>query len=117
MTDPLKALLQHFNIPQHNLPVNSRYHHVGTTVREGQDGQPIVYLKRRFVPPPEQYLSQQAHLVKHRERLDNITADYLGDPEQFWQIADANAAMKPQELTEKTGRKLIIPQASGISGF
>ena len=28
-------------------------------------------------------------------------AQYLGDPEQFWRICDANGAMRPEELTEE----------------
>jgi hypothetical protein len=56
-------------------------------------------------------------MVQQGERLDNITAKYLADPEQFWQLADANLAMKPQELTEATGRILRIPQGKGLSGF
>ena len=37
------------------------------------------------------------------DRLDNITAKYLGDPEQFWRMCDANGAMRPEELTETIG--------------
>ena len=34
------------------------------------------------------------------DRLDNVSAQYLGDPEQFWRLCDANNAMEPEELTE-----------------
>lgn len=83
---------------------------------EGSGQQPVIYLRRRFVPPPDYYFGQQTHKVQEGERLDNITAKYLGSPEQFWQIADANLAMNPEELTEETGRLLRIPQGYGISG-
>ena len=43
------------------------------------------------------------------DRLDNITANYLGDPEQFWLLCDANNAMHPDELTAQIGQKLRIP--------
>ena len=46
----------------------------------------------------------QYRVVKQGDRLDNITANYLDDPEQFWRICDANDAMRPDELTETVGR-------------
>ena len=114
--DPLQALLQSGQLPTNNFPVTSRYHYIETAMFDGPDNQPMVYLKRRFIPQPESYFSTQQHIVQQGERLDNITAKYLVDPEQFWQLADANLAMKPRELTEATGRILRIPQSTGISG-
>ena len=115
--DPIQALFNSAQIQTNNFPITSRYHHIEMTTIDGLDDQPIVYLKRRFIPPPEHYFSIQQHIVQQRERLDNITAKYLIDPEQFWQLADANLSMQPQELTERIGRILNIPQASGLSGF
>ncbi len=118
MTDPIQALLlKATGQPANNLPVSSRYHPVGTAEMDGPDGLPIVYLKRRFVPQPGHYSSVQQHTVQQGERPDTVTAQYLGDPEQFWQLADANGLMKPRELTEDTGKVLRIPQSAGISGF
>ena len=54
------------------------------------------------------------HMVTEGERLDNITAQYLGDPEQFWRVCDANGAMRPDELTETIGRRLRITLPEGI---
>ena len=51
------------------------------------------------------------------ERLDNIAAQYLGDPTLFWRLADANGAMRPEELTETVGRKLRITMPEGITGI
>ncbi len=115
--DPIQALLKSAQLQTNNFPVTSRYHHVETAVFDGADDEPVVYLKRRFIPPPEHYYSTQQHIVEQGERLDNITAKYLVDPEQFWQLADANSAIKPQELTESIGRILRIPQGTGLSGF
>jgi hypothetical protein len=50
------------------------------------------------------------------DRLDTIAAKYLGDPEQFWRIADANGAMRPEELTDAIGDKLHITLPQGIGG-
>jgi nucleoid-associated protein YgaU len=48
------------------------------------------------------------HTVTQGERLDNITARYLGDPEQFWQICDANNEMRPDDLTKEIGSIIRI---------
>ena len=117
MNDPIQSLLQAVQVSGNNFPVTSRYHQLKTARMDGPDGLPIVYLKRRFIPSPEHYLSNEQHTVVKGERLDNITAKYLVDPTQFWQVADANLAMRPQELTAEPGRKLRIPQGSGISGI
>ena len=58
----------------------------------------------------------QEHVVGQGDRLDNITARYLGDPEQFWRVCDANRAMRPEELTEEIGRRLRITLPEGIPG-
>jgi hypothetical protein len=77
----------------------------------------VVYLKRRFLPQPENFALLQEHIVTEDERLDNITAKYLGDPEQFWRVADANRAMRPEELVETVGRRLRITLPEGIPGI
>jgi hypothetical protein len=53
------------------------------------DGRPIAYLRRRFIPQPEQFSLLMEHTVVQGDRLDNVVAQYLGDPEQFWRVADA----------------------------
>jgi hypothetical protein len=84
----------------------SRYYNISLLEHETPDGKKIVYLRRRFV--------LQEHSVAEGERLDNITAQYLGDPEQFWRLCDANDAMRPEELTETVGRRLRITLPEGI---
>ena len=46
------------------------------------------------------------------DRLDNVTAVYLGDPEQFWRVCDANNALRPAEM-EEDGRRIVIPAING----
>ena len=99
-----------------NFQPTSRYFGIETAAIETPDGKTIVYLKRRFVPPPERFSLLQEHAVAQGERLDNITARYLGDPEQFWRVCDANGAMRPDELTETIGRRLRITLPEGIPG-
>ena len=117
MSDPLQALLQGAAKP--NLfPPNSRYSGIDTGTLTTVDGKAIVYLRRRFIPSPEQFALLQEYTVVEgdRDRLDNIAAKYVGDPERFWQIADANAAMAPEELTEIVGGILRITLPAGTPG-
>lgn len=97
-------------------PMTSRYHGIPTAMLTTVDGRTINYLRRRFVPSPERFTLLVEYAVVEGDRLDNITAQYLGDPEQFWRICDANAAMSPEELTETIGRRLRITLPEGMSG-
>ena len=99
-----------------NFPPTSRYALTPTASFVRADGTPVTYLKRRFVPAPENLALLQWHQVVQGERLDNITTKYLGDPEQFWRLCDANRALRPQELTETIGGKLRITLPEGIPG-
>ena len=94
----------------------SRYNGIDTSTWLTADGRIIIYVQRRFLPPPERFALLQEHVVTQGERLDNITATYLGDPEQFWRLCDANGAMRPDELTETVGRRLRITLPEGIPG-
>ncbi len=72
----------------------------------------IRYLRRRFVPSSGGVTTLVEHTVAQGERLDNITARYLGDPTQFWRVCDANTVLRPEELTEQVGRviRIALPQ-------
>jgi len=119
MIDPNQAfqqLLQLGGARAAQFPPNSRYSAIETATLETSDGRTIIYLRRRFVPAPERFALLQEHVVTEGERLDNITARYMGDPEQFWRVCDANRAMRPDELTETIGRRLRITLPEGIPG-
>lgn len=115
MSDPLQALLQGPAKPI-LFPPTSRYAAIETGQLTTTDGKTVVYLRRRFVPPPERFALLQEYIVVQGDRLDNITATYLDDPEQFWRICDANGAVRPDELTEIVGRRLRITLPEGIPG-
>ncbi len=95
-------------------PVTSRYHTVPTATWTSPAGREIVYLRRRFLPGAAQVVVLAEHSVVQGDRLDNVTALYLGDPEQFWRLCDANDAMLPAELTGEIGRWLRIPLLQGV---
>jgi hypothetical protein len=93
----------------------SRYYTIETaniTMTTGDgDRREVRYVKRRFIPSSEGMTTLVEHRVAQGERLDNITARYLGDPTQFWRIADANNVLRPEELTEEIGTviKIALP--------
>jgi hypothetical protein len=93
----------------------SRYYNIPVAELETALGKKVVYLRRRFVPAPERFEVIQEHVVSEGDRLDNLAAHYLGDPELFWRLCDANGAVRPDELTETVGRRLRITLPEGIS--
>jgi nucleoid-associated protein YgaU len=92
----------------------SRYYGLATAILHVSEDREIVYLRRRFVPQAERFALLEEHVVVAGDRLDNVTARYLGDPEQFWRIADANRAMQPAELVATIGRRLRITLPEGV---
>ena len=96
-------------------PINSRYHETQRAEFVTKDGTKIPFLRRRFVPPAGRFELVEEHTVTGGDRLDNIAAQFLGDPEQFWRIADANNAMRPEDLIV-IGQKLKITLPEGLSG-
>lgn len=116
MTDLVQALIQAGVLKTASFPPNSRYHGIATAEFKTANGKTIVYLRRRFVPPPESFALLQEHTLTQGDRLDNLAAQYLGDPQQFWRLCDANGAMRPEELTETVGRKLRITLPEGVPG-
>jgi nucleoid-associated protein YgaU len=116
MTDPLKALLEAGEINTTLFAPTSRYYTIDTATYETSDKTTVVHLRRRFIPSPEEYIQQQEHTIVQNDRLDNLSNQYLGDPEQYWQLCDANGAIKPDEITENIGGKLRITLPKGIPG-
>jgi hypothetical protein len=119
MIDPnqaLQQLLQPGSLLAGLFPPTSRYYGIETTILETAEGKKIIYLRRRFVPPPERFELLQEYVVTQGDRLDNITAKFLNDSEQFWRLCDANRAMRPEEL-ETIGRRLRITLPEGIPGM
>jgi hypothetical protein len=94
-------------------PRTSRYFDIPIAELTEPGDHVIPYLRRRFPPPTSGTVIFAEHQVEQGDRLDNITARYLGDPEQFWRICHANQTMRPDELTEETGRWIQIPMPAG----
>ena len=97
-------------------PSTSRYAATPTTTFTTADGQPITYLKRRFLPQSSTLALITQHRVQIGDRLDTISAEYLGDSLQFWQICDANDAVNPDDLLTSIGALLRITLPAGVPG-
>jgi len=115
MTDITKLLQQLGAKPSLFTP-SSRYKDTTVATMEGNDGESIVYLKRRFVPKAETFTLLGEHTVTEGERIDNIANQHLGDPERFWQICDANDVLHPDELSKTPGHRIRITLPQGIQG-
>ena len=87
----------------------SRYYTLETATMTTPDGKQVSYLRRRFLPRGRDLPLLVEATVQQGDRLDLITARTLGDPTQFWRMADANDAMNPLELTDEAGAVLKVP--------
>lgn len=97
-------------------PGNSRYQGAEVLRWTREDGVEIAYLAARVVPDPARFTPIGEHVVAEGDRLDNIAAQRLGDPELAWRIADANRAMRPGALTEGSGARLRITLPEALGG-
>lgn len=88
---------------------NSRYYQLETALLTGADGRLIRYKRRRFLPQGERLPLLVEVVVAQGDRLDQIAARTLGDPEQYWRVCDANDAMNPADLTAAPGQSLRVP--------
>ncbi len=84
----------------------SRYETVPEAIHRDASGREIPYKRLRKLPSPA---SATTRTVERGDRLDRVAYGLYRDPEQFWRLADANAATRPEELTEELGRVLAVP--------
>ena len=116
MTDPLKNFMQGNALAPAAFPPDSRYHGLDTARWTLPNGETVAYVRRRFVPPAENFATVSEHQVVEGDRPDNLAASYLGDPQQYWRLCDSNAVLHPGELVETIGRSLRITLPEGLPG-
>jgi len=97
-------------------PANSRYQSTETRQLTLADGTVVIYLARRFLPPLGSLAIMQTTTVAQGDRVDNLAARFVGDPEQFWRLCDANPVLRAEELTETPGRVIAVALPDGIPG-
>jgi hypothetical protein len=107
--------LQLAALPPVALPRSSRYYGI-EVARVEIDGRTHTFFRRRFVPDPKRFAAVGEHVVTQGQRLDQIAATALGDPELFWRLCDANRGVRPDELTEEIGRRLLVTLPEGVPG-
>jgi hypothetical protein len=115
MTDPIQLLIDAGAIPGSPFVAQSRYNGVPLALLQRRPDEPgQVYVKRRFIPAPSALAIAVRHAVQSLDRPDLLGAKYLGDPLLYWRIADANAVVDPNELTDTPGRRVAIPLPPGM---
>lgn len=88
----------------------SRYEHIAeATITDGR-GVIRRYKRMRFIPAVEPV---QGDIVRLGDRPDLIAYRTLGDPEQFWRLADVNRVLKPADLSAAPGRRIGVPGPGG----
>jgi hypothetical protein len=115
MNNSTPAIFQN-TVPTNPFATTSRYYGLPTATITTTDGTTVTYVRRRFIPPPESYSLLFLHPVVDGDRLDNITAKYFGDPEQFWRVCDANNVLDPDDLTATPGQSIRITLPQGVPG-
>lgn len=100
MNDPVEMLLAQAAGASSPFAENSRYRRLEIATGELPDGRQVRFVRRRFVPQPEQLATLAERVVVSGDRLDNLAQQYYGDPELFWQICDSNRALRPADLTD-----------------
>lgn len=115
MTDPIQLLIDAGAIPSAPFVPQSRYHSVPLALLQRRPETPgLVYVRRRFIPAPSTMTIAGRHVVRALDRPDLLGANYFGDPLLYWRIADANAVVDPNELTDHPGRRINIPLPPGM---
>ncbi|HVZ41614.1 MAG: LysM domain-containing protein [Bacteroidetes bacterium] len=89
----------------------SRYYSlpVAEITIDARDGtrRTVHYVRRRFIPDVISVIADE-YMVNDGDRLDNLTAQYLGLPTLFWRICDSNHQLNPFGLLTEPGSSIII---------
>lgn len=117
MSDPLKELLAADAVPKAAFPPTSRYTATEVTEHDPGDGSPAIpHLGRRLCPQPSRFATRYSVQIVEADRRDLLAARHLGDPELWWQLADANGVGDPRALTDEPGSTIRITMALDIPG-
>jgi len=100
----------------YSFPPTSRYYGLPIAVLVLPDGRRLPYLRRRLVPRPGRFAAIAQYSVQEGDRPDSVAASQIGDPLAFWRLADANAALQPEDMTAQPGRSLRITLPEGFPG-
>jgi hypothetical protein len=88
---------------------NSRYYGLTVRKRTNAAGMSETFVARRIIPAMARYRALDRHRTDGDERIENLSADYLGDSELYWRICDANGDEDPGLSAQPIGRLITIP--------
>lgn len=114
MDDPIDAFKKASGLAQPDFAPSSRYANVPVAHWVTPDGRHIRYVRRRFLPDPEEFALLHQHRVEQGDRLDNLADKYYSDPQEYWRICDSNATANPDDLTRVPGARIRITLPQGI---
>ena len=114
-TDPVQLLIQAGAITTDPFAPNSRYRGIAQGLHVRAAGDPgLRYLLRRFIAQRRDLRVAFEHIVHGGERPDLLSAQTLGDAELYWRVADVNAVIDPNQVTDTIGARVLIPQPPGL---
>ena len=117
MADPLQELLAAGAISTTTFLPTSRYAAVGVDAWDPGTGEPTVpFLRRRLCPRGKLFALLYEARIAEGDRRDVLAARHLNSVELWWQLADANGAIDPRDLTIPVGRSLRIALPEGVPG-
>ena len=93
----------------------SRYENISDASLADKAGRAIKYKRMRFIPQVSAPPRMSVRIVLG-DRPDLLSFRTIGDPEQFWRLADSNGALHPNELTARVGARIRITLPEGIPG-
>lgn len=89
----------------------SRYYNlpIAEITIDARDGtqRTVHYVRRRFIPDVISVIADE-YVVNDGDRLDNLTAQFLGLPTLFWRICDSNHVLNPFDVLNEPGSRIII---------
>lgn len=117
MTDPVQLLIDAGAIPTSPFGPSSRYAGVAIARYKTSRFDPgVPYVRRRFLPRRTELAIAVEHAITSGDRVDLLAAHYLGDPELYWHLVDANFQDDPLALTATPGERIVIPHPPGAAG-
>ena len=121
MPDPVLEMLAAGVVPSATLAATSRYKDVGVstwqpTAPPGEESLPVPFLRRRLCPGEDRFSVLYVVRVVEGDRRDRLGQQHLGDPELWWQLADADGVIDPDDLTRTIGRSLRVTLPVDVPG-
>lgn len=90
-------------------PPTSRYAGLPLTTTTLPDGNEVVHVTRRLIPPPNAFTPAGILAVALGDRLDLIAMRAYGRPDLDWRLADGAGANDPDALVQAAGVRLPVP--------